>query len=247
MSSTKRGGQRDISDYYVTPLWAIRQFLSAWPGDGIDPLTARVLDPCAGGDADNPMSYPTVLREFGFGQATDAAPGTIETIDIRDDSLADIRQDYLTLPAETGEPFPGYDLIITNPPFALAAEIIAKAHEQVRRPDPNAAHDKDTSPYGGYIVMLLRLNFLGGLNRSDFWREYPPNEIWVHPRRMSFSSDGKTDSIEYAHFVWRPSDPAPAAQTHVGPAHIYRLVDDPAARGISVDRVRRQVKGARVL
>ncbi|HBF3986180.1 TPA: hypothetical protein KOD80_004273 [Clostridioides difficile] len=30
-----------------------------------------------------------------------------------------------------------------------------------------------------------------------------PKYIFVHNRRMSFTDDGKTDSIEYAHFVWQ--------------------------------------------
>ena len=30
-----------------------------------------------------------------------------------------------------------------------------------------------------------------------------PKYIFVHHQRMSFTEDKKTDSIEYAHFVWQ--------------------------------------------
>ena len=48
--------------------------------------------------------------------------------------------------------------------------------------------------------MLLRLNFLGSQERSDYLREHMP-DIYVIPNRPSFTG-GKTDSIEYAWFVW---------------------------------------------
>ncbi len=35
------------------------------------------------------------------------------------------------------------------------------------------------------VAFLLRLNFLGADERSDFWREYPP-DIYVLPNRPSF-------------------------------------------------------------
>lgn len=51
--------------------------------------------------------------------------------------------------------------------------------------------------------MLLRLNFLGSKQRKEFWDKFPPKWIYVHHKRMSFTDNGATDSIEYAHFVWR--------------------------------------------
>lgn len=30
-----------------------------------------------------------------------------------------------------------------------------------------------------------------------------PHEIYVHSKRMSFTKNGGTDSVEYAHFVWK--------------------------------------------
>jgi len=51
--------------------------------------------------------------------------------------------------------------------------------------------------------MLLRLNFLGSKSRKPFWDQYPAHRIYVHHKRMSFTDNGATDSIEYAHFIWK--------------------------------------------
>lgn len=180
MSSTNRGYDRHKSDYYVTPIDEIKKFLSAWLSDEQDgddynllaetPDKLIWLDPCAGGDSSHPMSYPEALKEIGVEPAT---------IDLRDDSLAELKADYL----ET-EVF-GYDVIITNPPFNIAQEIIEKALKE-----------------STYVVMLLRLNFLGSKQRFEFWQKHPAKKIYVHHKRMSFTG-GPTDSIEYAHFVWQ--------------------------------------------
>ena len=189
MSSTNRSDARDshVSDYYVTPKNCIKDFLGNWLADlqsefhddssvADSPDKQRWLDPCAGGDINHEMSYPAVLQEE-FGVIAD-------TIDLREDSLAQKKENYLLseIPKD-------YDVIITNPPFNIAKSIITKALEDVRD--------------GGYVVMLLRLNYLGSNDRFEFWQNQLPTWIYVHHRRMSFTDDGKTDSIEYMHAVWQ--------------------------------------------
>lgn len=85
-----------------------------------------------------------------------------------------------------------FDLIITNPPFTYAMEFIQKALNEI---DDN-----------GYVVMLLRLNFLGSKARNQWLLNNMPYEIYVHGKRLSFTDDNKTDSIEYAHFVWKKNN-----------------------------------------
>jgi hypothetical protein len=183
MSSTNRGSSREVSDYYVTPQWAIREFLGTFvqvSDHGVQDLCAGTLDPCAGGSVAAGMAYPEALVEFG------APPDTILTIDIRDDSRADIKADYLRwAPPADYKPW----LIITNPPFSHAAEIAAKAIAEVED--------------GGFVVMLQRLNFLGTDCRREFWGRHRPKWVFVHRRRMRFNGAKSTDSIEYAHFVWQ--------------------------------------------
>lgn len=50
--------------------------------------------------------------------------------------------------------------------------------------------------------MLLRLNFFGGAKRLDWWHRNMPIACYVHSKRIGFTDDGKTDSIEYMHAVW---------------------------------------------
>ena len=195
MSSTNRGYERHKVDFYVTPQDCIKQFFGHWLDDlmgefhddqlsvGTDPDKAKWLDPCAGGDAKHKMSYPEVIKaEF------DAEIGTI---DYREDSLAERKEDYLL--ADIIPEY--YDVIITNPPFYIAREVIEKALKDVKT--------------GGYVVMLLRLNFFGSNQRLDFWEKQLPTWAYVHHRRFSFTDDGKTDSIEYMHAVWQ-KDAEPA-------------------------------------
>lgn len=187
MSSTKRSNARDthVSDYYVTPQSCISDFFYAWMYDlnqeenynrvGDRPSDCKWLDPCAGGDSSHPMSYPSAIEPI---------VGKVDTLDIRETSLAEIKGDYLNIGVKLGY----YDVIITNPPFNIAESIIEKALKDV----------KD----GGYVVMLLRLNFFGSKARFPMWQKQLPEYAYVHHRRMSFTDDGKTDSIEYMHCVW---------------------------------------------
>jgi hypothetical protein len=50
--------------------------------------------------------------------------------------------------------------------------------------------------------MLLRLNFFGTKIRKPFFTENMPKYCFIHHKRISFTNGG-SDSIEYAHFVWQ--------------------------------------------
>lgn len=195
MSSTNRGAKRPEHDYYATDPDVIEKFLRAWLEDEPGLSFSYVLDPCAGGNAlpieweykkdtvitipPMGMPYPRALRRV-FNPSLD-----IITNDIRQDSLASLHEDFLAL----NDLPTTMDLVITNPPFSLAMEVIEKSLSV-------------TCP-GGYVVMLLRLNFLGSEKRFPLFRDNPPERIYVHSKRMSFTPDGRTDSGEYAHMVWR--------------------------------------------
>lgn len=191
MSSTNRSNARDShkSDYYITPQKPILDVLSYLIGDNkgmnelcdfYDEETEEIkplewLDPCAGGDINNEMSYPKALKKYGI---------TPTTFDIREDSKAEFKLDYLNTEIYDGK----FDVIITNPPFNIATKIIEKAFQDVKE--------------GGFIVMLLRLNFFGSKDRKKFWENNMPIVTFVHHKRISFTN-GSTDSIEYMHCVWQ--------------------------------------------
>lgn len=214
MSSTNRSKSREshVSDYYVTPIPDIELFLHEFDKRiNINWNDKKIVDCCAGGNEEklfslgggiigirelyHPMSYPTAIHNV-FGNCN------VNTIDIREDSLAATKGDYLTMNVKDYEP----EIIITNPPFAIATDIIEKAINDV-------VDD-------GYVIMLLRLNFFGSEERKPFFEKYMPEWCFVHRKRMSFvdkkdkvgcvefnkedkPKKGSTDSIEYAHFVFR--------------------------------------------
>lgn len=161
----------------MTPIRDIEKFLREF--DQYETIFGdfpQVLDPCAGGDSLHPMSYPTAIKNVFY--------YPVDTIDIREDSLAAIKTDYLTY-----TPTKKYNVIITNPPFNMALDIINKAL-------------KDVSD-GGFVIMLVRLNFFGSRARHSFFQDNMPKYCFVHHERMSFTDGGQTDSIEYCHMVWQ--------------------------------------------
>ncbi|MFT4975052.1 MAG: hypothetical protein ACI8S6_000939 [Myxococcota bacterium] len=90
------------------------------------------------------------------------------------------------------------DVIITNPPFRIAREIL------------DFCLGRQAT-----VVMLLRLNFLASAARAALMRQHPP-DVYVLPNRPSFLSGGKTDSVEYAWFVWPDGGISrPAGRLHV--------------------------------
>lgn len=172
-----------ISDYYVTPIIVVVDFLHHLVKQEPNILENKnVLDPCAGGKIDgldgfDEMSYPIALGNYNVANIT--------TFDIRTDSKAQQKNDYLDTLVQENK----YDIIISNPPFNIALEIIQKAIRDVA--------------VNGYVIMLQRINFLGSNKRKTFWENNMPKYIFVHAKRLSFTPDKKTDSIEYAHFVWQ--------------------------------------------
>lgn len=179
MSSTQRGYERHEKDYYVTPVNKIIEFLDMFKKYEPEAFTKGIiLDPCAGGDDVHVMSYPKALIHSGIDKSR------IRTIDIRDDSLAEVKGNYLEMELDYKP-----SVIITNPPFYDSIPIIEKALEDVVD--------------NGFVIMLQRLNFFGGKNKKPFWDKQLPKYTFIHHRRMSFTDDGKTDSIEYAHFVFQ--------------------------------------------
>lgn len=207
MSSTNRSEIRNfhVSDYYITPIDEIKKFLHIFLEDTeISFKNKYIIDCCAGGnkiiknsegkiiEIAHDMSYPKAIEEV-FNE-------TVETYDIRNDSLAMHKCNYLEVILDKKP-----DIIITNPPFKLAKEIITKSLSDI----------KDH----GVVIMLLRLNYFGSQQRKEFWKNNMPKYCYVHSQRMSFiekkdengcvifKKDGTpckagTDSIEYAHYVW---------------------------------------------
>lgn len=180
MSSTKRNAERKDQDYYSTPRYVVDDFLDTIWDDVFThiPKSSLILEPCAGGSPDSPtMPYVEALSDRGF--------SNILTMDIREDSTAEVKADYLSYDFPFGK---SPHLVITNPPFSHAEEIARRA--------------LFTAKSNGVVVMLQRIGWLESRSREDFWKTYPPTHIVAHAKRIAFGGGRKTDSCMYAHFVW---------------------------------------------
>lgn len=234
MSSTNRGATRSPNDFYVTDPKEVVRFVRYWcktdsDAEGFWSKTRRILDPSAGGLTEEvfiPPSEDKIIKHLAKQKdpAYELSPEfhewkkangltflpcdmsypkairgdcrtfhEIDTLDIRPNSMAAVKGDFLGY-GVCGLPM-DYDMVITNPPFSLAVEFIRKALMAVKP--------------GGYVVMLLRLNFFGSEERNPFFLSGKmPERAYVHAKRLGFTPDGKTDSIEYAHMIWRKSENA---------------------------------------
>ena len=211
MSSTGRSNARTKhkDDYYVTPPWVVREFMRAWRYTNDLGQAQFVLDPCAGGDNVNPMTYPLVLQEWGINMIT---------ADLRPDSPCEFPgTNFLT--ANFGDL--KFDAILTNPPYNLAQEFVERSYEVVKP--------------GGWIVMLLRINFLGSQKRGPWFQQYMPHSVYTHSKRPGFYPKNwkelmpelkkkGTDSTEYAHFVWQVTE---------APLECHRGFVIPHVKGVS--------------
>jgi predicted RNA methylase len=171
--------ERHADDFYTTPAWATDAILSH-----LSPL-GRVLDAGCGEGA--------IMARVGAFGATDVRGVEVhEGRAMHADAIAyTVHGDFLALEDAlnaAGEPT---DLIIANPPFKLAMEFVQKALA--------LTHGGST----GQVAMLLRLAFLASMKRAAFHRLWP-SDVYVLPRRPSFTPDGKTDSTDYAWFVFGP-------------------------------------------
>lgn len=139
------------------------------------PISGALLEPCVGGgDIADPLEEHVV-----HGGAS-----RLRTNDLDQRWVADSHDDATR--AAWWQSLGPLDWVITNPPFLVADKILPLAVE-----------------YARHVAMLLRLSYLEPCNGRGAWlAAYPPTDLIVLPR-MSFTGDGKTDSVTCAWMVWR--------------------------------------------
>lgn len=180
MSATGRGAVRVEADFYPTPGWCVHRLLERVTLPGGD-----WLEPAAGGGA-----IIKAVNEWRID------PIRWHAMELRAECAPAIRA-LIPEGADGSEIFVGHDflnrdlggcdfqVVITNPPYSHALEFIQAALS-----------------LGSYVVMLLRVNFLGSAKRSAFFRSEMP-DVYVLPNRPSFTGKG-TDATEYCWAVWTP-------------------------------------------
>lgn len=135
-------------------------------------IAGGVLEPCCG---DQAMALALLAHP----------PVQIVGVNDIDPKMAHRNEDA-TAPAFWEREHNRHDWIVTNPPFNVASKIVPQAFLAARRG----------------VAMLLRLTFLEPCgDREHFLSVYPPSQLIVLPR-MSFTGDGKTDSVTCAWMVW---------------------------------------------
>lgn len=83
--------------------------------------------------------------------------------------------------------------IITNPPYKFALEFVKKALRMVGT--------------GRKVAMFLKLTFLEGKGRKQFFLENPPKTVYVSSSRLICAVNGNfkmitSSAVAYAWFVW---------------------------------------------
>ena len=84
--------------------------------------------------------------------------------------------------------------IVTNPPYRLAFDFVCRSLQIV--------------PDGQKVAMFLRLQFLEGKERREFYRNFPPKTVYVFSQRMTCAANGDFENaknntaVAYAWFVW---------------------------------------------
>lgn len=163
------GYERNASDWYVEPAWAVDSLLSVERA-----FIGSVMDPCCGGG--------NIPRRLAKNACCAVAADIVDRGTWSVDMIADFR---CTIPVVVP------DSIISNPPYGEAREFI----------DCALAHTSDR------VCVLLRLAFLEGIARRDWFATVPLARVWVSSRRMSMPPGGsdvpaKGGAIAYAWFVF---------------------------------------------
>ena len=84
--------------------------------------------------------------------------------------------------------------IITNPPYKFALEFVEKALEIVMD--------------GHKVAMFLKIQFLEGKKRRDFYKNNPPKIVYISSSRLNCARNGDfgtyphTSAVCYSWFVW---------------------------------------------
>ena len=83
--------------------------------------------------------------------------------------------------------------IVTNPPYKYAKEFVEKAINII--------------PNNRKVCMFLKITFLEGKARKQFFKKYPPKVIYISSSRISCAKNGDfekypSSAVAYAWYIW---------------------------------------------
>ena len=197
VSSTNRGAERSPLDFYETPGWATRAIL---PHLTLLPSAKRIVDAgCGSGAILREVRTWTNKNLVGYKHSAYPSLVGIEVDPTRAQQAR--REGFFVQEADFLQTSYPADLIIANPPFSYALEFVSHALTQARE-----------------VCMLLRLSWLASQSRAAWHRAHPAH-VFVLPRRPSFTRNEKTDSADYAWFMW------PEAHLSAGQMGRYKILE----------------------
>lgn len=165
MSATNRGAERVENDNYPTPRWSIRRLLEGLADAGVQLPRGEWLEPCAGdGRIVEVVNSVIPVRNWSLVEIRDTAA---QLRAIAPGAVVTAPKDYLK------DLVGRVDVAITNPPFVIAEDVIKKALTEA-----------------DWVVMLLRMNFLGSDGRANWLRNEMP-DIYTLPDRPNFVASSK--------------------------------------------------------
>ena len=150
-------------DFYQTPVWATKALL-----ERIE-IKGTILEPCSGAGAIAKLIPECIASDIRYDDGVYGEKGK-DIFEYSNNS---------------------FDTVITNPPFALAQEVIEKS--------------LDISTKSVY--MLLKLQFLESARRYDFFKNTPLKTVRVFCKRITMYPDGEPEpknsgTIAYAWYEW---------------------------------------------
>lgn len=187
MSRAVARAKRPAGDFYPTPDWAVDAGLSVLPVKG-----ARVFVPACGDGAwlrgcERAGAEKLVGLDINGELLDQAARTTGDAVSLYSASfLDDLASWRFANEDEWALKHP--DLIVTNPPFSLAEEFVARAAllwPGVRR------------------ALLMRVGILESAKRVAFNKKHPAR-VHIYSSRPSFSNNGSTDAALYGLFEYAP-------------------------------------------
>lgn len=170
MSAAGRGGERVALDNYPTPAWATRRILEALALEGrfggLDRCPSEVWEPCAGDGA-----ICRVVRSF-FPRSSIIASDIDDRVRSLPASIANVA--FIQDATATMLGASPRELLITNPPFNVAHEIIQAQRDSA-----------------ALCVYLLRRNWLSSGSRAGTHYRHDMPDEYLLPDRPSFIVSSK--------------------------------------------------------
>ncbi len=158
MSAAGRGSERMPDDVYETPAWCVHRLL-----EKVDLPSGRWFEPCGGSGqiiravAEKRPKQPWWCCEI----REECVPLLLDIPQVVDLHTGN----FLEMPVAS---FKQVDVVLSNPPYHYAQEFVEKC-----------------LTFADQVVFLLRLNFLGSVERQKFFNNHMP-DVFVLPNRPSF-------------------------------------------------------------